>query len=149
MEIYQDAQGRWRKAKTDSEGRRGQYAKTYSRQFEDLPDGVGAISSGRVEGITEPTYHSSSRVQYVRYDYDNNKMAVKFFKLGRNLGLCYVYEVAPVIYSQFLTAPSLGKYINAVLNSQPYHPADELELQMYFYGDRYGSPDPAGLRSRY
>lgn len=151
MEIYQDARGRWRKAKTDSEGRRGQFAYKYSDQFDRIPGGVGAVSSGRVEGVTEPEYTpQSSRVQYVRYDYDNSKLLVKFYKLGRNLGLCYVYDnVPPPVYQQFVQSSSLGQYINSTLNQFSYHPADEDELAKYFYGDRYGSPDPAGHKSRW
>ena len=140
MEVWQDAQGRYRNA-------RGQFAKSYSRQFAEID--VGAVSSGRVEGVTEPEYPSSSRVQYVRYDYDEEKLAVKFFKLGNNLGLCYVYEGVPaVIYMQFITESSLGRYINSTLNTFAYHPADEDELQKYFYGDRYSTPDPTGSRAR-
>ena len=142
MEIYQDSAGRWRRIGTH------QFAKPYSKQFEEID--VGAVSSGRVQGVTEPERPSSSRVQFVRYDYDEEKLAVKFFKLGRNLGLCYVYEnVPPPVYSQFVTSASLGQYINSTLNTFAYHPADDDELQKYFYGDRYGSPDPAGLRARW
>lgn len=148
MKIYRDEQGRYRKAETDEYGRRGQFAKSYSRQFEDID--VGSVSDGRApSGVTDPEYPSSSRVQYVRYDYDEQKLAVKFFKLGRNLGLCYVYDNVPsVIYTQFVISGSLGKYINSTLNQFSYHPADDNELQKYFFGDRYSSPDPAGLRSR-
>jgi hypothetical protein len=140
MKVYRDEQGNLRNAL-------GQYAKSYSRQFEEIE--VGSPSSGRVEGITEPEFPNSTRVQYVRYDYDRSKLAVKFFKLGRNLGLCYVYDdVPPPVYMQFVTSDSLGKYINSVLNSFSYHPADDQELELYFYSDRYSSPDPQGLRSK-
>lgn len=145
MEVYRDEQGRYRNKK-------GQFAKSYSRQFEEIDVGGvgGGDYGGRVGGITEPEYPSSSRVQYLRYDYDEAKLAVKFFKLGRNLGLCYVYEdVPPPVYQQFVTSGSLGRYINSTLNQFAYHPADDDELQKYFYGDRYGSPDPAGLRARW
>lgn len=143
MEVYKDAQGRFREVGS------GKFAKSYSRQFADI--NVGAVSSGRVEGITDPEYTSqSSRVQYVRYDYDNSKLLVKFYKLGRNLGLCYVYDdVPPPVYQQFVTSSSLGQYINSTLNQFAYHPADDDELQKYFYGDRYSSPDPAGHKSRW
>lgn len=146
MEVYRDEQGRYRQVGT------GRFAKSYSRQFEEIDVGGvgGGDYGGRVGGITEPEYPSSSRVQYVRYDYDESKLAVKFFKLGRNLGLCYVYEdVPPPVYQQFVTSGSLGRYINSTLNQFSYHPADDDELQKYFYGDRYGSPDPAGLRARW
>ena len=142
MKVYRDEQGRFREEGT------GRFAKSYSRQFEEID--VGAVSSGRTQGVTEPEYPSSSRVQFVRYDYDEEKLAVKFFKLGRNLGLCYVYEnVPPPVYQQFITSASLGQYINSTLDTFAYHPADDDELQKYFYGDRYGSPDPAGLRARW
>jgi len=136
MEVFEDAQGRWRKAKTDSEGRRGQYAKPYSKQFAEIE--VGAVSSGRVEGITPWEYVSSSRIAAVRYDYDNEKLCVKFIKLGMNLGLAYVYEQVPaVVYMQFVTSDSLGRYVNSVLNNYYYHPATEEELELYFDGNRY------------
>lgn len=121
--------------------------------YEQARDARGRFSggwSGRIGGITEPEYPSSTRVQYVRYDFDEEKLAVKFFKLGRNLGLCYIYENVPYpVYAQFITSGSLGQYINSTLNQFAYHPADDDELQKYFYGDRYGSPDPAGLRARW
>ena len=129
MEVWQDAQGRYR-------NRRGQFAKKYSRQFAEIE--TGAVSSGRVEGITEWEYVSSSRIAAVRYDYDESKLCVKFIKLGMNLGLAYVYEEVPaVIYMQFVQSDSLGKYVNSVLNNFPYHPATEDELELYFDGNRY------------
>ena len=129
MEVWQDAQGRYR-------NRRGQFAKKYSRQFAEIE--TGAVSSGRVEGITEWEYVSSSRIAAVRYDYDESKLCVKFIKLGMNLGLAYVYEQVPaVIYMQFVQSDSLGKYVNSVLNNFPYHPATEDELELYFDGNRY------------
>jgi hypothetical protein len=94
--------------------------------------------SGRVEGITEWEYVSSSRIAAVRYDYEEMKLCVKFIKLGMNLGLAYVYEQVPaVIYMQFVQSDSLGKYVNSVLNNFPYHPATEDELELYFDGNRY------------
>jgi hypothetical protein len=136
MEVFQDAQGNWRKAKTDATGRRGQFAKKYSRQFAEIE--TGAVSSGRVEGITEWEYVSSSRIAAVRYDYEEMKLCVKFIKLGMNLGLAYVYEqIPPPIYMQFVQSDSLGKYVNSVLNNFPYHPATDDELDMYFDGNRY------------
>ena len=129
MEVWQDAQGRYR-------NRRGQFAKKYSRQFAEIE--TGAVSSGRVEGITEWEYVSSSRIAAVRYDYEEMKLCVKFIKLGMNLGLAYVYEEVPaVIYMQFITSDSLGRYVNSVLNNFPYHPATEDELELYFDGNRY------------
>lgn len=129
MEVWQDAQGRYR-------NKRGQFAKSYSKQFAEIE--VGAVSPGRVEGITPWEYVSSSRVSAVRYDYDNEKLCVKFIKLGMNLGLAYVYEQIPaVVYMQFVTSDSIGRYINSVLNNFPYHPATEEELELYFDGNRY------------
>lgn len=129
MEVWQDAQGRYR-------NKRGQFAKSYSRQFAEIE--VGAVSSGRVEGITEWEYVASSRIAAVRYDYEEMKLCVKFIKLGMNLGLAYVYEQVPaVIYMQFVQSDSLGRYVNSVLNNFPYHPATEDELELYFDGNRY------------
>ena len=128
-QVRRDDAGRYRDP-------RGRFAKSYSRQFEEID--VGGVSSGRVEGITDWEMVSSSRVRAVRYDYEEQKLCVKFIKLGLNLGLAYVYHDVPaVVYMQFVTSDSKGRYINSVLNQFSYAPATDEELLQYFDGERY------------
>jgi KTSC domain len=70
---------------------------------------------------------TSTRVDAIRYDYQNRAVQVTWFNKPRERGYVYL-DVPYERFRSFIRASSKGKYVNSAMNSFDYRPLTPDEL---------------------
>lgn len=125
--------------KGDAKGTAGSTDFTFTKEREREDQRKIAAGEEPGPGYFEPVYVDSSRVAAIRYvPYDPNDaesgVGTVFVRFHKYDDPWAYYDVPFNIYNEFVTASSVGRYINAQMNNYHYNRASDQEVSDYFAG---------------